>query len=39
MASLVVQEVGVDVLDDAWVVGVMEVEECLVAWSLEEAAY
>lgn len=39
VASLVVQEVGVDGLDDAWVVVVMEVEECLVALSLEEVAY
>lgn len=39
VAFLVVQEVGVDGLDDAWVVVVMGVEECLVALSLEEAAY
>jgi len=39
VASLVVQEVGVDGLHDAWVVEVMEVEECLVASSLEVVAY
>ena len=38
-ACLVVQEVMVDALDDASVVEVMVVEECLVALSLEEAAY
>lgn len=30
-ACLVVQEVTVDALDDAWAVGAMVVEECLVA--------
>lgn len=39
VACLVVQEVMVDALDDAWVVEVMVVEECLVALSLEEVAY
>jgi hypothetical protein len=39
VACLVVQEVMVDALDDAWAVGVMVVEECLVALPLEEAAY
>jgi len=39
VACLVVQEVTVDALDDAWAVGVMVVEECLVALSLEAAAY
>ena len=39
VACLVVQEVVVDALDDAWVVEVRVVEECLVALSLEEVAY
>jgi hypothetical protein len=39
VAYLEVQGVRVDGLDDAWVVVVMEVEECLVALSLEVAAY
>ena len=38
VACLVVREVMVDGLDDAWVVEVMVVEECLVALSLEEVA-
>jgi len=38
-ACLVVQEVMVDALDDASVVEVMVVEECLVALPLEAAAY
>lgn len=39
VASLVVQEVRVDGLDDARAVVVMEVVECLEALSLEEVAY
>jgi hypothetical protein len=39
VASLEVQEVRVDGQDDAWVVVVKEVEECLVALSSEEVAY
>lgn len=39
VASLVVLEVRVGGLDGAWVVEVMEAEECLAASSLEEVAY